>query len=61
MATKYKLWIAVERIDNIDTDDEDYSETDATVSIAYRDTFKEAEALMEEIELLVGEIPGNRS
>ena len=55
--TKYKLWITVERIDNVGTDDEDYSETDATASVAYRDTFEEAEALMEEIVRQVGETP----
>jgi hypothetical protein len=54
--TKYKVWITVERIDDFGTDDEDYSETDATASVAYRDTFEEAESLMEEIVLQVGEI-----
>jgi hypothetical protein len=57
MATKYKLWITVERIDNVGTDDEDYSETDATASVGYRDTFEEAEALMEDIVRQVGETP----
>ena len=54
--TKYKLWITVERINDFGTDDEDYSETDATASIAYRDTYDEAESLMEDIVLQVGEI-----
>ncbi len=61
MATKYKLWIEIERIDNFGTDDEEYLETDATVPIAYRDTFEEAEEMMHEIERFVGEIPNQRS
>lgn len=61
MATKYKLWIEIERIDNYGTDDEDYQETDGTVSLGYRDTFEEAEEMMQSIERLVGEIPNQRS
>jgi len=56
MATKYKIWVEIERIDNFGTDDEEYSDCEFPVSIAYRDTFEDAETLQQEIEQSFREI-----
>ena len=56
MATKYKIWVEIERIDNFGTDDEEYSDTEFPVGIAYRDTFEDAEELQQQIENTFGEI-----
>lgn len=56
MATKYKIWVEIERIENYGTDDETYVEEECPVSIAYRDTLEDATALQNEIENVFGEI-----
>lgn len=56
MATKYKIWVEIERIDNFGTDDEEYGECDCPVGIAYCDTFEDAEKLQQEIEQSFGEL-----
>lgn len=56
MATKYKIWVEIERIENFGTDDEEYLETEFPVGIAYRDTFEDAEELQQEIEQSFGEL-----
>jgi len=56
MATKFKIWIEIERIDNVATDDEIYTNEDCPIGIAYRDTITEAVELQEEINDSFGEI-----
>jgi hypothetical protein len=56
MATKYKIWIEIERIDNFGTDDEEYTDEECPIGVAYRDTLEDAVALQEEIEQTFGEI-----
>lgn len=56
MATKYKIWVEVERIDDFGTDDESYSDTDFPESIAYRDTFDDAIELQQQIVNTFGEL-----
>jgi hypothetical protein len=50
MATKYKIWVEIERIDNAGTDDE------CPVGIAYRDTLEDAVELQNAIDKFFGEI-----
>jgi len=47
MSTKYKIWIEIERIDTDEDGEESYSDCDFPESIAYRDTYEEAEALQQ--------------
>jgi hypothetical protein len=54
--TKYKVWVEIERIDNFGTDDEEYSDCDFPVGIAYCDTYEDAEKLQQEIEKAFGEL-----
>jgi len=56
MATKYKIWVEVERIDTDDEGEESYSDTDFPESIAYRDTFEDATELQQLIVKTFGEI-----
>jgi len=56
MATKYKIWVEVERIDIDDDGEEEYSDCEFPVGIAYRDTFEDAETLQQEIEQSFGEL-----
>ncbi len=56
MATKYKIWIEIERIDNVDTDDEDYVDEECPISLGYRDTLEDAVELQKEINKKFGEI-----
>jgi hypothetical protein len=56
MATKFKIWIEIERIDNAGTDDETYTNEYCPVGIAYRDNISDAVALQEEINNTFGEI-----
>jgi hypothetical protein len=56
MATKYKVWVEIERIDNVGTDDEEYSDCDFPVGIAYCDTYEDAEKLQQQIEKVFGEL-----
>lgn len=56
MATKYKIWIEIERIENAGTDDEDYIDEEIPFGVAYRDTIGDALELREEINKVFGEI-----
>lgn len=56
MATKYKIWVEIERIDNADTDDETYTDEECPVGIAYRDTLEDAVELQKAIDIFFGEI-----
>lgn len=56
MATKYKIWIEIERIDNFGTNNEKYSDEECPVGIAYRNTLKEAVDLQESILFERGEL-----
>jgi hypothetical protein len=56
MATKFKIWIEIERIDNVGTDDETYTNEDCPIGIAYRETITEAVKLQELINNTFGEI-----
>ncbi len=56
MATKYKIWVEIERIDNADTDDETYSDEECPIGIAYRDTLEDAIELQTTINNQFGEI-----
>jgi hypothetical protein len=47
MATKYKVWIEIERIDIDDEGNEEYSECDCPASVRTLDTFQEAVVLQE--------------
>jgi hypothetical protein len=57
MATKYKIWVEIERIDNAGTDDETYTNEDCPRGIAYRDSIKEAAELADMIENTFSELP----
>ena len=50
MATKFKIRIEIERVDNVGEFDEEYSECDCPVSIGMYNTIEEAIAVQEEIE-----------
>ena len=56
MATKYKIWVEVERIDDFDTDDETYSDEECPLGIAYVDSLEEAKTLQQNINVQFGEI-----
>jgi hypothetical protein len=56
MATKFKIWIEIERIDNVGTDNETFINEDCPIGIAYRDNIIDAVALQEEINQKFGEI-----
>lgn len=56
MATKYKVWIEIERIDNAGTDEELYSDEECPIGVAYCDSIEDAVALQEEIEKVFGDI-----
>ena len=56
MATKYKIWVEIERIDNFETDDESYADEECPVGIAYRETLEDAVQLQEVINKTFGEI-----
>ena len=56
MATKYKIWIEIERIDDFGTDDESYSDEECPIGVAYRDTLEDAVKLQETIEMTFGEV-----
>jgi hypothetical protein len=56
MATKFKIWVEIERIDNVGTDNETYTNEDCPVGIAYRDNITDAVALQEQINKTFGEI-----
>ena len=55
MATKFKIWIEIERIDDYGTFDESYSDEECPIAVAYRDSLEDALALQEEIERTFGE------
>lgn len=54
--TRYKVWIEIERVDIDANGDEEYSECDCPESIAYRNTYEDAEKLQQEIVKTFGEI-----
>lgn len=56
MATKYKIWVEIERIENYGEDDETYVDEECPISIGYRDTIEDAVALQADIEKVFGEI-----
>ena len=56
MATKYKVWIEIERIDDFGTDDETYTDEECPIGVAYCDTLEEAVELQEIIENRFGRI-----
>lgn len=56
MATRYKIWVEVERIENFGTEDEEYLDTEFPEAIAYRDTFEEATELQQLLVNTFGEI-----
>ena len=56
LKTKYKVWIEVERIDTDEEGNEEYSDCDFPVGIAYVDTFEEAQALQQNIANIFGEL-----
>jgi hypothetical protein len=56
MATKFKVWIEIERIDNADTDNEIYTSEDCPVGVAYRENIDDAVKLQELINNTFGEI-----
>jgi len=56
MATKYKIWIEIERIDDYGTDNESYTNEECPIGVAYRDNLEDAVALQEEIERTYGEL-----
>lgn len=56
MATKYKIWLEIERIDNHGTADEDYIDEQIPFGIAYVDTLEDALEMREEINKVFGEI-----
>lgn len=56
MATKYKIWIEIERIDNYGTDDEEYTDVEFPEAVAYRDSFEDATELQQDIVKTFGEI-----
>lgn len=56
MATKYKIWVEIERINDADTDDETYVDEECPIGIAYRDTLEDAVELQNEINKSFGEI-----
>ena len=56
MATKYKIWVEIERIDDFGTEDESYSDVDFPEPIGYRDTLDDAIELQNLIVNTFGEI-----
>jgi hypothetical protein len=56
MATKYKVWIEIERIENVGTEDEDYIDEIMPLGIAYCDSLEDAIELREQINSTFGEI-----
>ena len=47
MKTTYKIWIEIERCDTNDEGEEEFSDCDFPIGVAYRDTFEEAQVLQE--------------
>jgi hypothetical protein len=54
--TRYKVWVEIERIDIDENGNEEYSDCDFPESIAYRETYEDAEKLQTEIVQTFGEI-----
>jgi len=54
--TRYKIWVEIERIDTDADGNEEYSDCDFPESIAYRESYEQAEALQQQIVATFGEI-----